>query len=576
MTAPSHAKPGGDAAERQGSARTTIKRRGVIAGAAALVTGLVAARTAVPVAAGTDGDIALNVFTDISATTGVQAKDNLILGGFSAGNWRGSPVLKGDASLLPDNQSYAPGGLYNVDGIQGLGKGTGTGVVGTAGANSGIGVYGFGAGTAAGVQGFGGNLLGAPGVVGVGNSASANNAEGVRGFGANGGVGVSGRGGATNATGVIGFGGGTGGQGMAGIGAGTGPGLVGIGGNFVATNNADGVQGFANGTGAGVVGHGGAANATGMIGFGGGTGGQGMAGIGSGTGPGVVGVGGGFVATNNADGVQGFANGTGAGISGQGGAASGPGVYGAGGGPHGTGVVGTSTGGYGMVGSTSAAGYSGLTGITGTAGVAALAATATVTTAYAAYFQGTTVVQGNFAVTGNKSAAVPHPDGTHRLLYCVESPEAWFEDFGEGKIVGGTVEINLDPDFAAVIETGGYHVFLTAHDESHNLAATRRAATGFTVVASPSASAFAGGKKAGDLSGTFSWRVVAKRKGNSGKRLEKFTVPQIKTPDIASLIESAKPLAPPVAQSRLTPAVVKPAETPVMPDVQQPTLPKKP
>ncbi len=38
---------------------------------------------------------------------------------------------------------------------------------------------------------------------------------------------------------------------------------------------------------------------------------------------------------------------------------------------------------------------------------------------------------------GTKSAAVPHPDGSHRLLYCVEAPEAWFEDFGEGTIGRG-------------------------------------------------------------------------------------------------------------------------------------------
>jgi len=44
--------------------------------------------------------------------------------------------------------------------------------------------------------------------------------------------------------------------------------------------------------------------------------------------------------------------------------------------------------------------------------VAALAATATVDTAYAAYFQGTTVVQGTFvAFGGSKSAAVKDASG---------------------------------------------------------------------------------------------------------------------------------------------------------------------
>ena len=62
-------------------------------------------------------------------------------------------------------------------------------------------------------------------------------------------------------------------------------------------------------------------------------------------------------------------------------------------------------------------------------------------------------VQRNFQVSGTKSAAVPHPDGTHRLLYCVESPEAWFEDFGEGTITAGKADVKLDPDFAAVVDT---------------------------------------------------------------------------------------------------------------------------
>ncbi len=71
----------------------------------------------------------------------------------------------------------------------------------------------------------------------------------------------------------------------------------------------------------------------------------------------------------------------------------------------------------------------------------------------AANIPGNLYVQGNFQVSGAKSAAVPHPDGTHRLLYCVESPEAWFEDFGTGTITAGKAEVTLDPDFAAVVDT---------------------------------------------------------------------------------------------------------------------------
>ena len=79
----------------------------------------------------------------------------------------------------------------------------------------------------------------------------------------------------------------------------------------------------------------------------------------------------------------------------------------------------------------------------------------------AGYFSGTVVVVGSLQVTGNKSAVVPHPDGSHRQLYCVESPESWFEDFGEARLKDGRAHIELDPDFAALVATSSYQVFVT-------------------------------------------------------------------------------------------------------------------
>ena len=78
---------------------------------------------------------------------------------------------------------------------------------------------------------------------------------------------------------------------------------------------------------------------------------------------------------------------------------------------------------------------------------------------------------------------MPHPDGSHRLLYCMESPEAWFEDFGKGTLAGGKAEVKLDPDFAAVVDTSNLHVFLTPHDETHHLAVKATGGGGFTVAA---------------------------------------------------------------------------------------------
>ena len=86
-------------------------------------------------------------------------------------------------------------------------------------------------------------------------------------------------------------------------------------------------------------------------------------------------------------------------------------------------IYGLSAKGHGLVGATAAAGAAAVVGATN--GVAG---------AYAAAFYGPVIVGGDFTVVGGaKSAAVPHPDGSHRRLYCVESPESWFEDFGRGR-----------------------------------------------------------------------------------------------------------------------------------------------
>jgi hypothetical protein len=167
-------------------------------------------------------------------------------------------------------------------------------------------------------------------------------------------------------------------------------------------------------------------------------------------------------------------------------------------------IYGLSANGHGLVGATAAAGAAAVVG-----------ATNGVSGAYAAAFYGPVIVGGAFTVVGGpKSAAVPHPDGSHRLLYCVESPESWFEDFGEGTLECGQAEVTLDPDFAAVVDTEKYHVFLTQYDEHPDLCVAQRTPTGFRVLAKDDAS-----------TGAFSWRVVAKRKDIAGERLARITIP---------------------------------------------------
>jgi hypothetical protein len=122
---------------------------------------------------------------------------------------------------------------------------------------------------------------------------------------------------------------------------------------------------------------------------------------------------------------------------------------------------------------------------------------------------------GDLLVFGLKSAAVPHPDGSHRLLYCVESPESWFEDFGEAQLVYGKVEVRLDPDFAALVEVDGYHVFITPYGESKGLFVAERYATGFRVCE----------QQGGTNNVSFAYRVVAKRKDIVADRLAKMMRP---------------------------------------------------
>ena len=358
--------------------------------------------------------------------------------------------------------------------------------------------------------------------------------------------------------------------------------------------NADvyGVSGYGSGNRNGIYGTGGNNDAAGVYGIGGGNGPgvRGLAGNGIGvfgesnTGPGVRGTSG---AGGAEDGVRGLAFGTGRGISGfagsgigaQGNATTGKGVEGLA--TSGIAVNGQSTTGPGVRGTTAAgsaddggrfladkgrgvAGFSnsgigvyasastgyGVLASVGSGGVAAVYASSSTpnTPAFyavnyaapnppnsnAGFFIGQVYINGPLVIAGGaKSAAVPHPDGTHRLLYCMESPESWFEDFGTGTISGGKAEVKLDPDFAAVVDTSKLHVFTESHDEHHALHIAGTSTTGFTVGVVPSTTGAAAGKKASDLSGSFTYRVVAKRKDVAAPRLAKFDLPKpLPTPPV--------------------------------------------
>ncbi|MHB8647236.1 MAG: hypothetical protein ACYDAR_15725 [Thermomicrobiales bacterium] len=208
----------------------------------------------------------------------------------------------------------------------------------------------------------------------------------------------------------------------------------------------------------------------------------------------------------------------------------------------GNGVNGFSQQKHGIVGQTTGAGFGGVFGIAttpGTVGIygSTVSGGANVGTAYAGYFDGNLV-----AVHGAKSAAVPLRGGGYGLVYCMESPEAWFEDFGTGKVVNGKAEIALDTDFAAIVHADAYHVFLTAHGNYH-LHLEKQAPTGFTVRVTTGAGAAPSATTT--VSGTFSYRIVARRKDIAAERLAKFNLPMLKAAHDAPPKPPSPPPAPP-------------------------------
>jgi len=133
---------------------------------------------------------------------------------------------------------------------------------------------------------------------------------------------------------------------------------------------------------------------------------------------------------------------------------------------------------------------------------------------YGGYFFGNVRVTGALTVEGDlalldsavaakiKNAVVPFPDGTHRLLHCMESPEHWFEDFGAAKLKRGRALVKIDANFAKVIKRGDYRVFVTPEGDCRGLYVRRKQATSFEV------REFARGKS----SVAFSYRIVGRRK----------------------------------------------------------------
>jgi hypothetical protein len=119
---------------------------------------------------------------------------------------------------------------------------------------------------------------------------------------------------------------------------------------------------------------------------------------------------------------------------------------------------------------------------------------------YAGYFDGNLTM-----VNGTKNASVPTSKG-NQLMYSMESPEIWFEDFGSGQLNNGEVHITLDEMFLETVyidDEHPMHVFVQEQGESNGLYVIPDAdGRGFTVKER------AGGT--GNIK--FSYRIIAKRR----------------------------------------------------------------
>jgi len=159
---------------------------------------------------------------------------------------------------------------------------------------------------------------------------------------------------------------------------------------------------------------------------------------------------------------------------------------------------------YGVVGTAAVGGFAGVYGAT--SGGAA----------NAVYSNGNLYVAGNFTATGIKAATVPIGN-EWRKLYCEESAQVWFTDYGSGTLANGRAHIDLDPTFLQTVTIDPANpmvVFVQMNTEISGVYVVK-GATGFDVIENGN----------GTSSGAFDYRIVAKRKGYETVRLEQGAPP---------------------------------------------------
>jgi hypothetical protein len=138
---------------------------------------------------------------------------------------------------------------------------------------------------------------------------------------------------------------------------------------------------------------------------------------------------------------------------------------------------------------------------------------------------------GGLAGTGTKSAIVDTKDYGWRALYAVESPQNWFEDFGQATLTAGEAVVPIEPIFAQTVNLKKpYHVFLTPQDGFCSLYVTDKSSSSFTVRALEGAGCEI----------AFDYRIIAPRLDYEDLRLKPAADPQA----VAASMAPAAPRAP--------------------------------
>jgi len=116
---------------------------------------------------------------------------------------------------------------------------------------------------------------------------------------------------------------------------------------------------------------------------------------------------------------------------------------------------------------------------------------------------------GLTVANGSKPAVVPTADGA-RLLYAEEATEVWFADYGFGELQDGAAVMPIDPIFAQTVNLDEpYYVFVQVYGDAS------------VYVSECMPGQFEVRLREGDGNAVFSYRLVARRLGYEGQRLER-------------------------------------------------------